>query len=74
MHSKTVSALVLCLALPVLSRAQTNTDNITAHSIEAAEEILDLDFSESQIQMLVPSLKEQLRGLIDCAAENSAFE
>jgi Asp-tRNA(Asn)/Glu-tRNA(Gln) amidotransferase A subunit family amidase len=63
MHSKTVSALVLCLALPVLSRAQTNTDNITAHSIEAAEEILDLDFSESQIQMLVPSLKEQLRGL-----------
>jgi Asp-tRNA(Asn)/Glu-tRNA(Gln) amidotransferase A subunit family amidase len=51
------------MALPVFSPAQTNTDYITAHSIEAAEDILDLDFSDSQIQMLVPSLKEQLRGL-----------
>lgn len=63
MHFKTVSAVVLCLVLPVLSPAQTNTENITAHSIEAAEDIFDLDFSESQIQMLVSSLKEQLRGL-----------
>jgi len=63
MHSKTVSLFVLCMALPVFSPAQTNTDYITAHSIEAAEDILDLDFSDSQIQMLVPSLKEQLRGL-----------
>lgn len=63
MHSKRISALVLCMTLPVLSPAQTNTEQITVHSVEAAEDILDLDFSESQIQMLVPSLKEQLRGL-----------
>src|SRR5580765_6572420 len=63
MHSKTIAALILCLILPEGSRAQTNTDFITSHSVQAAEDILDLDFSESQIQMLVPSLKEQLRGL-----------
>jgi Asp-tRNA(Asn)/Glu-tRNA(Gln) amidotransferase A subunit family amidase len=63
MHLKTVPALVLCLAVPLVSLGQTNTDFITGDALQGAEDILGLDFSESHMEMLVPSLKEQLRRL-----------
>lgn len=63
MHLKRLSLVVLCTCLTFALFGADDTDFITGHSVQGAEDVLGLDFSESQIEMLVPSLKEQLRRL-----------
>src|SRR5258706_7697257 len=45
--------LAACLLVPTITHCQTNTNTITRETVAEAEKLINLDFSDSKIDMLM---------------------
>ena len=59
MRSLNVVAVLLLILATAKAVAQTNTNSITRETVIAAEKLFRLDFPESQIDQMLPGLREQ---------------
>ncbi len=58
MHSPCLQLLLVCLAT-VAAFGQTNANSITPETVVAAEKLVGLEFSEREIELMLPGLKGQ---------------